>query len=312
MHKLAILIPYFKIDYLEETISSLASQTNKDFTLYIGNDLSFDDPLPVIQKYFQPHQYKYYDYKYNLGARNLSLQWARILENVQEEWFQILGDDDFVSPNLVEEFYSHIPGKESFINVIKFKSQLCDGKSKITKQLYESFSTGIYEVVDLMIMKFRGRLNSSLSEHIFKLSKYRDIGFADYPIGWHTDDMLILQMSNYRSLLFVAEASVTVRIYDGSTSGSENNLLLKQKASRHFFLDFIKVLDKYNFSRKRKQEFLKALLQHKEILGMDYLRKIYYENGWVGQVDFKKYQLKCFVKYCFSGVFGNDVWRLKS
>lgn len=47
--KLAIVIPYYKIDYFEETIKSVAQQTDRNFMLYIGNDKSPDNPLPVIE-----------------------------------------------------------------------------------------------------------------------------------------------------------------------------------------------------------------------------------------------------------------------
>ena len=53
MNQLAIIIPYYKIDFFEETLQSVAAQTNKNFTLYIGNDASPNSPLPLIQKYFK-------------------------------------------------------------------------------------------------------------------------------------------------------------------------------------------------------------------------------------------------------------------
>ena len=37
---LAIIIPAYKPDYLEETLESLTKQTNKDFKIYIGDDAS--------------------------------------------------------------------------------------------------------------------------------------------------------------------------------------------------------------------------------------------------------------------------------
>ena len=88
-NKLAIVIPYYKIDFFEEVLKSIASQTDKRFTLYIGNDASPDNPLQLIEKYFPEGNYHYFDYQENLGGKNLAMQWERILENVKEEWFQI-------------------------------------------------------------------------------------------------------------------------------------------------------------------------------------------------------------------------------
>ena len=84
MQKLAIIIPYYKIDFFEETLQSLAAQTDNRFTLYIGNDASPDDPKKIIERIFPAGNYHYYDYKENLGGKNLALQWERILENVTE------------------------------------------------------------------------------------------------------------------------------------------------------------------------------------------------------------------------------------
>lgn len=56
---LAIVIPYYKPDFFEETLQSVAAQTDKRFTLYIGNDASAHDPLPLIQKYFPDGKYQH-------------------------------------------------------------------------------------------------------------------------------------------------------------------------------------------------------------------------------------------------------------
>ena len=69
-NKLAIVIPYYKIDFFEETLKSIASQSDKHFTLYIGNDASPNDPLPLIKQYFEEEDYHYFDYENNLGGQN--------------------------------------------------------------------------------------------------------------------------------------------------------------------------------------------------------------------------------------------------
>lgn len=296
MHKLAIVIPYFKIDHFEEVLKSLCVQTNQNFSLYIGNDASPDDPLPVLNKYFKPNEYQYFDYQENLGGENLSFQWDRILKNVTEDWFQILGDDDFISANLVEEFHKNIINAENSINVIKIRSMLCDGDGNITKQLYNSFSTGHYSVIDFMIKKFAGRLNSSLSEHIFRMETYRKVGFASYDLAWHTDDLLILEASDFKRFLFIAEANVFVRVYNGSTSGSTDNLLVKKNASISFFYDLSVILKERNVSLNKRLLYLKSLRNNKESLEPADLRKIYYSNGFMGKTYYQIYLLQLLLK----------------
>ena len=47
---LAIIIPYFKLTFFEETLKSLASQTSKRFKVYIGDDASPEGPSNWLEK----------------------------------------------------------------------------------------------------------------------------------------------------------------------------------------------------------------------------------------------------------------------
>lgn len=40
---LAIVIPYYKLTFFEETLQSLANQSDKRFKVYIGDDASPED-----------------------------------------------------------------------------------------------------------------------------------------------------------------------------------------------------------------------------------------------------------------------------
>ena len=46
---LAIVIPYYKIDFFAATLDSLVHQTNTNFTVYIGNDASPTNPEELIR-----------------------------------------------------------------------------------------------------------------------------------------------------------------------------------------------------------------------------------------------------------------------
>jgi glycosyltransferase involved in cell wall biosynthesis len=47
--KLTIVIPYYKSTLFEKTLQSLANQTNKIFTVYIGDDASLKNPIILIK-----------------------------------------------------------------------------------------------------------------------------------------------------------------------------------------------------------------------------------------------------------------------
>ncbi|MEG0925735.1 glycosyltransferase family 2 protein [Chryseobacterium sp.] len=228
-NKLAIVIPYYKIDFFEETLKSVAAQTNKNFTLYIGNDASPNDPLPIIQKYFEVGTYHYFDYKKNIGGQNLALQWERILENVQEEWFQILGDDDMISENFVDVFYQSLPLVETKkISVIKFSHQWIDEDDQVIEDFDYDFSE--LKPSEFFIKKYTHEIQSSLSENIFKLDSYKKIGFQKMTLAWGSDDLAIFLFAQGNNILYTKNSKVKVRISGSSISGSDHLDDQKQKA----------------------------------------------------------------------------------
>lgn len=229
MSKLAIVIPYYKIDFFEETLQSVATQSNRDFVVYIGNDASPDDPLPLIEKYLRDFSYFYFDYKDNLGGKNLALQWERILKNVKEDWFQILGDDDIISEKFVEEFYKNIDDiQQQQCNVIKYKQCWVNENNSIIRD-YTSYPK-IMEAWECWSKKYLDGNQSSLSEHIFRTEIYRKKGFVHLPLAWGTDDLAVLEFANGQPIYFIENAHVSVRISTENISGKKDNISEKEAA----------------------------------------------------------------------------------
>lgn len=293
-NKLAIVIPYYKINFFEETLKSLVSQTNKNFTIYIGNDASPDNPMDLINKYFNDDEYFYIEYKKNLGSENLALQWERVLENVKEEWIQILGDDDVISENFVEEFYSNLAKAETKnVSVIKFSHQWIDEENTVVENFNYSFEE--INSTDFFIKKYNNEIKSSLSENIFKRVFYLKYKFEKLPLAWGSDDLAILTFSDFKKILYVKTTKVKVRVSKASISGSESNLtkklqadhevqrLIIKKYASYFNFSFIdSVIDSYLYSCYNKNYnpdttvafyYLKKL---KPVKFLKALKKIYY------------------------------------
>ena len=53
MKKLAIVIPAYKDLFLEDTLTSIANQTCKNFTLYVGDDNSPHDLYKIVRMFEQ-------------------------------------------------------------------------------------------------------------------------------------------------------------------------------------------------------------------------------------------------------------------
>lgn len=256
MNKLAIVIPYYNIKFFEDTLKSVAAQTDKRFTFYIGNDASPADPKSMIEKHFGQGDFHYYEYENNVGGENLAKQWERILENVTEDWFQLLGDDDMISENFVEEFYTNLP------EIVQQKSMVLKSPQCIINDKGE-VTAGLTDFPHLFSRnynwqrKFRSGERASLSEHIFKTSQYRKYKFQKFPFAWGSDDVAVYEFSESEPILFLKKSKVYVRVSKHSISGSEDNMIEKKNAYYHFEKHMIN----HHYKNLEKEDIYKMINQ---------------------------------------------------
>lgn len=250
---LAIIIPFYKLAFFEATLASLQNQTNKEFSVYIGDDASPEDCTFLLEKYKGKFDFKYHRFETNLGGKSLTQQWERCIALANdEEWFMILGDDDYLGENVVEEFYKYqeIIQQES-INVIKLNSVIVDehNKIKFEKKPEPLIKSSIDHFFDKYIIEGR----SSLSEHIFRKDKFEKYGFVEMPFAWHSDDLALLEFSEYGNILFIENGVCCVRVFSESISGNpEKNKKEKWQASKIFFDRICQNLLCFNNEEKRK------------------------------------------------------------
>jgi len=231
---LAIIIPFFKGAYFDQTLASLSKQTNKNFVVYIGNDNSPFDCSAIVAKYEGAFPIRYTKFEDNLGQRTLAGHWQRCLGLLaNEEWVMFLGDDDLLSPNCVEEFYKALDEVNMYkINVARYSSIIIDEQSNETsKQFLFPLLEGTASSV---IRKFQRKSRASLSEHIFRRSEFEKSGFADMPVAWHSDDIAIMETTHFGMIYTMNEACVYVRYSTLSVSGQGGNVWRKNLATLKF------------------------------------------------------------------------------
>lgn len=249
MSLLAIIIPYYKIDFFEETLKSVEAQTCKDFNLYIGNDASPKNPEKLISDCLKETQYQYVPYSENIGGKCLASQWERILNEIKdEEWFLILGDDDTLAENFVEAFYNNLSEiNKAQSSVVKTKQRWIDEENNAITEFSEHKKlVNPYE-------RLYGR--SSLSEHIFKVSMYKKYGFKKFPLAWKTDNLAVIEFSNGKPVYFMDDTYVNVRISSKSISGQEDK---NQKEKKMAVMQYEKyVLN--NYYNKLEKAHLKEM-----------------------------------------------------
>ncbi|WP_189606264.1 glycosyltransferase [Salinimicrobium marinum] len=257
-NQIAVVIPFFKKDFFDKTLESLSIQTNKRFTVYVGNDASPDDPLEIIGRYSNMIKIRYTNFDQNLGANSLSKQWQRCLNQVDiEEWVIILGDDDVLGMNCIAEFYTHLTNiNMEAIDVIRFASLVIDSQGKAISEVQRH--PVIENSIRFLFRKINGNARSSISEHIFKISSVRKYKFKDLPLAWHTDDLALLEFSNFGNIFSINAAVVYIRLSKISISGRNDLSRLKNTSS---FLFYNYLLKNYStrFSKMEKRVLLKKM-----------------------------------------------------
>lgn len=256
---LAIVIPYYKYDFFEATLQSLASQTNKQFHVYIGDDASQKPPTYLLEKFQDQFTFSYHRFENNLGGTSLVQQWNRCLDLVQNEtWIQILGDDDTLAPNVVASFYENLPEiKDVNCSVIRFATQVIDGKGNSKSAIYQHPKLEL--ATDFLIRKFKGGTRSSLSEYIFKKEKVDTIQFKDFPLAWYSDLLAVVEFAEFKTIYTINTAVVSFRMSGKNITSKSDDLLIKNHATFSFYYCLLK-----SYGRSFSSELVKLLFDRLE------------------------------------------------
>lgn len=263
---LAIIISYYKLSYFEETLQSLANQTDKRFKVYIGDDASPENPTALLNQYQGKFDFVYHRFENNLGGTSLPKQWERCIAlSDKEEWLMILGDDDYLSENVVVQFYAHLLEFESKANVVRFSSRtIVEAENhKATICLHPVWETA----TDAFLRKFKMITRSSLSEYVFTKKSYEKYGFYDYPLAWNSDDRAWLDFSDDKPIYSINEGLVCVRLSNLNITGKKDNLAMKNASLVAFYshliqhklcyytkYERIKIIRKYHYELKNSKQ----------------------------------------------------------
>lgn len=231
---IAIVIPFYKLSFFEETLQSLADQTDQRFKVYIGDDASPESPTDLLAQYQGKFDFVYHRFESNLGGISLTQQWERCIAlSDEEEWLMILGDDDYLGENVVEEFYLQLLVFQSKTNVVRFAS-----RTIVQEENYKAricYHPVWETATDAYLRKFKFLTRSSLSEYVFSRKSYEKYGFYDYPLAWNSDDRAWLDFSEDKPIYSINEAIVCSRLSAINITGKKDNLELKNASLVQFY-----------------------------------------------------------------------------
>jgi glycosyltransferase involved in cell wall biosynthesis len=182
----SICIPAYKSKYLQEGIQSILAQSEGNFELIILNDCS-PEPVERVVAQFEDSRIRYHINKKNVGAANLVDNWNKCLSLANGEFIVIMGDDDLLEPDYLEEFSKLIttyPDLEVFHCRSKIINE--EGRTVMLTPSCPSFES-VYDSIWHRI----GQLRSNyISDYLYRIASLRERGgFYNLPLAWGSDDI---------------------------------------------------------------------------------------------------------------------------
>lgn len=257
---LAIIIPYYKLTFFEAALESLANQTDKRFRVYIGDDASTEDCSVLLERYKPKIDLVYHRFDDNLGSISLTRQWERCIALATEEkWLMLLGDDDVLGTNLVEEFYAFLELKKEKVDLIRFNLCTIDKDGQLQGA---NFEHEVHEKAEQLLDQMLSMKETiTASEFIFSRAIYNsNKGFVDFPLAWFSDYATWLVFSKNCGVHYIKTASVYWRLSGINISSEPSNLKnirLKVK-SLFLFLYFVQV--NFKVENKRLKQYAHSQL----------------------------------------------------
>ena len=146
-NKLAIIIPAYKACFFREVLDSIVRQSNRDFTVYIGDDASPDDLESIVFDYKDKLDIFYFRFEQNWGGRDLVAHWERCIELSDEPLVWLFSDDDLMPPDAVERVIKVWKKSGECDAVFRFPLAIVDayGELKYTNPPFEPERISGYE-----------------------------------------------------------------------------------------------------------------------------------------------------------------------
>ena len=280
--KLAIVIPAYKGKYFKECLQSIANQTNKAFTVYIGDDASNDDLERIATSFKNSFHLVYKRFEENLGKDSLASHWNRCLSMIEnEKWIWLFPDDDIMQPHCVERFLdtaienNHYP-------VYRFDLEIINNDGKVIRATnYPAEQSG----EDFFLSRLKLQADSVISNYIFNTATLLEKGFVAFSLAWCSDDATVIRETETGKILLISGAKVLFRLSGENISSvdipefagikveakvdflkwvfhNQKFLSLQYKSTKLLVLNWIvaPVLGNYNdLSRSRRRELIREI-----------------------------------------------------
>lgn len=237
--KLAIVMPVYKGVFFEETLRSIASQTDKRFTVYIGDDCSPDNLYDIVKLFRGEIDIVYDKFQENLGGRDLVGHWARCIAMTRgEEWIWLFSDDDLMDKDCVKSFYETLELNIGEEYLYHFNVRVIDESGDIIRE--NNKFPEMLSNVDFFKKRATNMIASFVVEYIFSRKVYTNMGgFERFDLAWGSDHATWIKFSSQCGIVTIGGGEVSWRQSDHNISPNTRDALLSKRkvvASAAYYL----------------------------------------------------------------------------
>ena len=229
IHRLAIIIPAYKATFLPAALDSIAMQTCKDFTLYVGDDCSPEPIGSIVEQYRDKIDLVYQRFDTNLGSKDLVAQWERCIAMSRDEpYIWLFSDDDVMEPNCVEELFRQIENTKGVYNLYHFNVDVIDerGAFKYRQQDYPA----VLSAYRFYRGKNSMRLSAFVVENVFSRKVYERFGgFMKYDLAWGSDIATWIVFCGEKGMCTVPHARIKWRQSSQNISPNYSRQIAERK-----------------------------------------------------------------------------------
>lgn len=221
MPKFSICIPAYKSRYLEACIQSILAQSVPDFELIVLNDCS-PEPVRAIVDSFIDNRIRYVENETNVGGLKLVDNWNKCLSLAEGEYIMVMGDDDRLETDYLEEFLRLIADYPD-LNVYHCRSLIIDDEGAPI-QLTPACPS--YErVCDNIWHRLKQLRSQYISDFVYRTAALRQLGgFYPLPLAWGSDDITAYLACSETGIAHTNKAIFNYRSNRLSITSSGNDL----------------------------------------------------------------------------------------
>lgn len=241
---LAVVIPAYKAEFLREVLESIATQSCRNFQLYVGDDASPENIRDIVRQFSGELPIQYHRFPKNLGGLSLAEHWRRCIALSREPWIWLFSDDDLMEEGCVEAFYSELEATSARHELYRFNTYSINARSRVISEnaQHPQNESG----PDFLVSRLRGGRTSTAQELVFSRSAWEAVGgFPDFPLGWASDDAFIATLGTRKPIRAVPGPRLKWRL-SGKNISTDNSFAMaiqKLQACRKFVewaADFLK------------------------------------------------------------------------